>query len=133
MVTGGDCPPALAAAWANGRRFLNAYGLTETTVCAALAIDPRNRGPLPIGGPIRNTRIYVLDRPCTPYPAGVTGELHIAGAGLARGYRRPARLTAERFIARPFGPRGHACTLLAIWPAGAPMASSSLWAGSMSR
>ena len=107
VSTGGEpCPPALAAAWADGRRFINAYGPTETTVCAALAIDPETAGPLPIGGPIRNTRTYVLDRSMHTVPIGVPGELHIAGAGLARGYHRQPSLTAHRFIPDPYAADG---------------------------
>ncbi|WP_230414105.1 non-ribosomal peptide synthetase [Collimonas silvisoli] len=107
LVVGGDvCPPALAARWSRGRYMINAYGPTEITICATLS-SPLNAAELPsIGRPIWNTQMYVLDGGLQPVPAGVTGELYIAGSGLARGYLNRPVLSAERFVANPYGAPG---------------------------
>ena len=85
----------------------NAYGPTEATITTTiysseLSSEPANTNFLPIGRPIVNTQIYILDRRLQPVPIGVKGELHIGGAGLARGYLNQPELTAQKFISHPF-------------------------------
>ncbi|WP_375765651.1 amino acid adenylation domain-containing protein [Archangium gephyra] len=98
VVSAGEaCTPELVARWQPGRRFINAYGPTETTICATLtdAVDARR---ITIGRPFHNVRVAVLDAHLRPVPVGVAGELCIGGAGVARGYLGRPELTAERFV-----------------------------------
>ncbi|MGW1129324.1 amino acid adenylation domain-containing protein [Streptomyces sp. NPDC002526] len=95
-----------AKAWA--AEVHNLYGPTETTIDATAhhVTAGGEEGGVPLGRPVDNTRAYVLDAALQPVPAGVTGELHIAGDGLARGYLHRPGLTATRFVPDPFGPAG---------------------------
>uniref|UniRef100_UPI00387EB368 non-ribosomal peptide synthetase n=1 Tax=Xenorhabdus szentirmaii TaxID=290112 RepID=UPI00387EB368 len=103
LVGGEACPPTLVKRWAQGRQMLNAYGPTEITVCATLySCHHAEDNPPPIGRPIANTQIYILDAHGQPVPRSVIGEIYIAGAGVARGYLNRPELTAERFLADPF-------------------------------
>jgi amino acid adenylation domain-containing protein len=94
--------------------FVNEYGPTETVVgCTTWTLsgedglaELKGRAAAPIGRPIANARVYVLDSNLRPSPEGVTGELYIGGAGVARGYLNSGGLTRERFIPDPFGGEG---------------------------
>ncbi len=102
MVGGEAFPPELAKdlGAATGATITNMYGPTETTIWSSTARI--GEGPITIGTPIANTQLYVLDEQREPVPAGVQGELFIAGDGVTRGYWKREELTAERFVADPF-------------------------------
>ncbi|MFI1683191.1 amino acid adenylation domain-containing protein, partial [Streptomyces sp. NPDC020607] len=112
VVAGEECPPRLARRWSD-RRLVNAYGPTEVTVCAAMS-EPlslgngqgQGDGPVPVGRPLINTRTYVLDDFLKPVGPETVGELYVMGPGLARGYLHRPGLSAERFVACPFGDDG---------------------------
>ncbi|MEU9853529.1 amino acid adenylation domain-containing protein [Streptomyces sp. NPDC047974] len=109
LTTGGEVlTPDVAAAWSPGRRLLNGYGPSECSVAATLfPVEPGVRyDNVPIGRPIPNTSAYVLDDRLRPVPPGVTGELYLGGEGVGRGYVGRPELTAERFVADPFGRPG---------------------------
>ncbi|HYD81243.1 MAG TPA: amino acid adenylation domain-containing protein, partial [Paucimonas sp.] len=104
IVAGEKCPDATVRPWMATQQIFNAYGPTETTVCASVyACRDTAAGDPPIGQPIANTRIYILDAALNPVPVGVAGELHIGGEGVARGYLNRPDLTADKFIPDPFG------------------------------
>ncbi|MCX5173061.1 amino acid adenylation domain-containing protein [Streptomyces antibioticus] len=119
LLSGDDCPLAVVgvggeavpvALWQRlaalrGTEAFNLYGPTESTVDALVARVRDSERPL-VGRPVTGTRAYVLDDLLQPLPPGVPGELYLAGGGLARGYLGSPGLTAERFVADPFGPPG---------------------------
>jgi len=105
LVSAGEaCPPDVAEHWSQGRRFLNAYGPTENTVCSSSFVvkDKVAAGRVPIGREIDNVQLYILDSFGNLLPPGIPGELHIGGESLARGYFKRPDLTAEKFIPNPF-------------------------------
>jgi amino acid adenylation domain-containing protein len=115
VVTGGDAVSARVVddfrRGHPGVDVVNAYGPTEITVDAtyhtvAATSDALSGGTVPIGGPLPNTRTYVLGPGLAPVPPGVVGELYVAGTGVGRGYRGRPGLTAARFVADPFDPSG---------------------------
>jgi amino acid adenylation domain-containing protein len=106
IAAGEACPTDVVNRWAPGRRFCNAYGPTEATVCATIA-ECLNAQEMPsIGRPMMNVQVYILDARGEPVPAGIAGELFIGGIGLARGYLRQPELTAEKWVPNPFGDSG---------------------------
>ncbi|CAM1366289.1 putative Phenylalanine racemase (ATP-hydrolyzing) [Tenacibaculum xiamenense] len=117
LVTAGEAIPlTLAKTFAESYNYINAYGPTETSICATTFKG--DIGDLvPIGKPIDNTQIYILNEANELLPAGVVGELCVGGRGVARGYLNRAELTAEKFIDNPFkeGERIYKTGDLARW------------------
>ncbi|MFD6859888.1 non-ribosomal peptide synthase/polyketide synthase [Rhodococcus sp. NPDC060090] len=107
LAVGGEAWPAdLLDTWTPGRRLVNAYGPTETTIMAAISDPLRRDSVLTLGPPLRGVHAVILDELLRPVPVGVSGELYLAGTGLARGYHARPDLTAGRFVADPYGQAG---------------------------
>ncbi|HSR23819.1 MAG TPA: amino acid adenylation domain-containing protein, partial [Candidatus Eisenbacteria bacterium] len=105
LITAAEaCPREVAERWSPGRRFLNAYGPTEATVCASFG-EYRGEDRPPIGRPLAGVTLHVVDEHLRPAPGG-RGELCVGGAGVARGYLGRPAPTAAAFLPDPFGPPG---------------------------
>ncbi len=103
LIGGETCPAQTLARWATGRRFLTVYGPTEASIQATWLQRTAPYLPgSPIGQPLANVQIYLLDAYLQPVPIGVPGALYIGGVGVVRGYLHRPDLTAERFIPDPF-------------------------------
>jgi amino acid adenylation domain-containing protein len=102
VISAGEaCSPEIVQRWSAGRRFFNAYGPTEATVCASIAKCERDTGKPTIGRAIQDVQVYILDADLQSVPVGIAGELSIGGPGVARGYLHRPDLTAERFVPHP--------------------------------
>ncbi len=101
-AAGEACPADIVETWASRHRFFNLYGPTETTIWATSELCSLADVLPPIGHPIANTQVYLLDVHLQPVPVGVPGELYIGGIGLGRGYFNRPDITAEYFIPNPF-------------------------------
>ena len=103
VVAGEACPPGLIDQWTSGRRVFNAYGPTEAAVCTTIyPCAAPHASTLPLGRPLPNVQVHILDGALEPVPVGVAGQLYIAGEGLARGYLGQPGATASKFVPNPF-------------------------------
>ncbi|MEU2420819.1 amino acid adenylation domain-containing protein [Streptomyces sp. NPDC007851] len=107
-IVGEASSPDVVRRWSPVCRLINGYGPTEATISTAMSLplSPADAEAPPIGKPLRNVRVRVLDERLELVPAGAVGELYVAGAGVTLGYHGQDELTAERFVRDPYGPEG---------------------------
>ncbi|HET7461831.1 MAG TPA: amino acid adenylation domain-containing protein, partial [Longimicrobium sp.] len=104
VMSGGDaCPAEVVERWGQGRRFYNGCGATEVSVRTMVIETADFTRPPPIGRAVANVRLYVVDELLQPVPVGVAGEMCVGGIQVTRGYQNRPELTADRFVADPFG------------------------------
>ncbi|MEU8953445.1 amino acid adenylation domain-containing protein [Streptomyces sp. NPDC048518] len=105
-IVGEASSPDVVRRWSPVCRLINGYGPTEATISTAMSLplSPADAEAPPIGTPLRNVRVRVLDERLRLVPVGAVGELYVAGAGVTQGYRGRDELTAERFVRDPYGP-----------------------------
>jgi len=109
LISAGEaCPPSLLARWAAQRQFFNAYGPTEATICATVALCHQQMDWLPMGQPLEHVQVYLLDARMHLVPRGTIGELYLGGDSLARGYLQRPEMTAACFVPHPFSTRAGA-------------------------
>jgi amino acid adenylation domain-containing protein len=104
VSTGGErCTEEIVSRWSKSRRFFNCYGTTETAICSTIMeCDQKGDNHPPVGLPIKNTHVYLLDEYLKPVPLGAEGSIYIGGYGIARGYLNHPGLTADKFVPDPF-------------------------------
>ncbi|WP_025715725.1 non-ribosomal peptide synthetase [Paenibacillus sp. 1-18] len=102
-TVGEACSKELVETWGEGRDFINGYGPTEATIGSTLGVITKDTDKITIGKPIPNKKIYILNSNMQLQPIGVSGEIYIGGAGIARGYWNNPDMTKEKFIDNPFG------------------------------
>ncbi|WP_145333574.1 non-ribosomal peptide synthetase [Paenibacillus xylanexedens] len=102
-TVGEACSKELVEIWGEGRNFINGYGPTEATIGSTLGVITKHTDKITIGKPIPNKKIYIVNSNMQLQPIGVSGEIYIGGAGIARGYWNKPDLTKEKFVNNPFG------------------------------